>query len=399
MAALHGPKGSSLVANIFALLGCLALLLTLSGNFLSGQRTAFSGEGELWQGGMALLIDATFAALCLWIGWLVSRKSYTAATAFGLIAVIFGAASAWSLVGFSLSESTNKSRTMALNQQSQATVDQVNYEAKLQAWNAYTDTLDASILAKGGSPTDKASLLAARKEAASATPELKAPKIESALTDAQAQVTAELAKRAGTAIKEEDVQLARAILISVLAVLAKAICFGIAGYRPPEEDSTLRSERKVAPVAAEAIPPSPEPPKVIDINPPRSNTPRISGRAPLKVYANSAKARQFAEATEERERIVNRFFDEMVVAQPGNQIQAADLYAAFSDWTRDVNEQRVGGNAFGRVLTKRGTKKHLGAVANYYLDIAVREVPSTYDAPPTLSNVTVMPLSDKRKLA
>jgi hypothetical protein len=60
-----------------------------------------------------------------------------------------------------------------------------------------------------------------------------------------------------------------------------------------------------------------------------------------------------------------------------------------------VNEQRVGGNAFGRVLTKRGTKKHLGAVANYYLDIAVREMPSTYDAP----NVTVMPLSDKRKLA
>jgi hypothetical protein len=395
MAALHGPKGSSLVANIFALLGCLALLLTLSGNFLSGQRTAFSGEGELWQGGMALLIDATFAALCLWIGWLVSRKSYTAATAFGLIAVIFGAASAWSLVGFSLSESTNKSRTMALNQQSQATVDQVNYEAKLQAWNAYTDTLDASILAKGGSPTDKASLLAARKEAASATPELKAPKIESALTDAQAQVTAELAKRAGTAIKEEDVQLARAILISVLAVLAKAICFGIAGYRPPEEDSTLRSERKVAPAVVEAIPPPPEPPKVIDINPPRSNTPRISGRAPLKVYANSAKARQFAEATEERERIVNRFFDEMVVPSPGNQIQAADLYAAFSDWTRDVNEQRVGGNAFGRVLTKRGTKKHLGAVANYYLDIAVREMPSTYDAP----NVTVMPLSDKRKLA
>jgi hypothetical protein len=395
MAALHGPKGSSLVANIFALLGCLALLLTLSGNFLSGQRTAFSGEGELWQGGMALLIDATFAALCLWIGWLVSRKSFTAATAFGLIAVIFGAASAWSLVGFSLSESTNKSRTMALNQQSQATVDRVNYEAKLQAWNAYTDTLDASILAKGGPPTDKASLLAARKEAAGNTPELKAPRIESALTDAQAQVTAELAKRAGTSIKEEDVQLARAILISVLAVLAKAICFGIAGYRPPEEDSTLRSERKVAPAVVEAIPPPPEPPKVIDINPPRSNTPRISGRAPLKVYANSAKARQFAEATEERERIVNRFFDEMVVPSPGNQIQAADLYAAFSDWTRDVNEQRVGGNAFGRVLTKRGTKKHLGAVANYYLDIAVREMPSTYDAP----NVTTLPLSDKRKFA
>jgi hypothetical protein len=395
MAALHGPKGSSLVANIFALLGCLALLLTLSGNFLSGQRTAFSGEGELWQGGMALLIDATFAALCLWIGWLVSRKSYTAATAFGLIAIIFGAASAWSLVGFSLSESTNKSRTMALNQQSQATVDRVNYEAKLQAWNAYTDTLDASILAKGGPPTDKASLLAARKEAASSTPELKAPKIESALTDAQAQVTAELAKRAGTSIKEEDVQLARAILISVLAVLAKAICFGIAGYRPPEDDSTFRSERKVAPATEAAPPPSPEPPKVIDINPSRSNTPRISGRAPLKVYANSAKARQFAEATEERERIVNRFFDEMVVAQPGNQIQAADLYAAFSDWTRDVGEQRVGGNAFGRVLTKRGTKKHLGAVANYYLDIAVRELPSTYDAP----NVTTLPLSDKRKFA
>jgi hypothetical protein len=391
MAALHGPKGSSLVANIFALLGCLALLLTLSGNFLSGQRTAFSGEGELWQGGMALLIDATFAALCLWIGWLVSRKSYTAATAFGLIAIIFGAASAWSLVGFSLSESTNKSRTMALNQQSQATVDRVNYEAKLQAWNAYTDTLDASILAKGGPPTDKASLLAARKEAASSTPELKAPRIESALTDAQAQVTAELAKRAGTAIKEEDVQLARAILISVLAVLAKAICFGIAGYRPPEEERILQKVQS-APVV-EAIPP--EPPRVIDINPPRSNTPRISGRAPLKVYANSAKARQFAEATEERERIVNRFFDEMVVPQPGNQIQAADLYAAFSDWTRDVGEQRVGGNAFGRVLTKRGTKKHLGAVANYYLDIAVREMLSTYDAP----NVTVMPLSDKRKLA
>jgi hypothetical protein len=397
MAALHGPKGSSLVANIFALLGCLALLLTLSGNFLSGQRTAFSGEGELWQGGMALLIDATFAALCLWIGWLVSRKSYTAATAFGLIAVIFGAASAWSLVGFSLSESTNKSRTMALNQQSQATVDRVNYEAKLQAWNAYTDTLDASILAKGGPPTDKASLLAARKEAASSTPELKAPKIESALTDAQAQVTAELAKRAGTSIKEEDVQLARAILISVLAVLAKAICFGIAGYRPPEEETIIR-KANIAPAVAESIPP-PEPPKLIDINPPRSNTPRISGRAPLKVYANSAKARQFAEATEERERIVNRFFDEMVVPSPGNQIQAADLYAAFSDWTRDVNEQRVGGNAFGRVLTKRGTKKHLGAVANYYLDIAVREMPSTYAAPPTLSNVTVMPLSDKRKLA
>jgi hypothetical protein len=398
MAALHGPKGSSLVANIFALLGCLALLLTLSGNFLSGQRTAFSGEGELWQGGMALLIDATFAALCLWIGWLVSRKSYTAATLFGLVAVIFGAASAWSLVGFSLSESTNKSRTMALNQQSQATVDRVNYEAKLQAWNAYTDTLDASILAKGGPPTDKASLLAARKEAAGNTPELKAPRIESALTDAQAQVTAELAKRAGTSIKEEDVQLARAILISVLAVLAKAICFGIAGYRPPEEERVIDRLSKPAPVLVEATPP-PEPPKVIDINPPRSNTPRISGRAPLKVYANSAKARQFAEATEERERIVNRFFDEMVVPSPGNQIQAADLYAAFSDWTRDVNEQRVGGNAFGRVLTKRGTKKHLGAVANYYLDIAVREMPSTYDAPPTLSNVTVMPLSDKRKLA
>jgi hypothetical protein len=395
MAALHGPKGSSLVANIFALLGCLALLLTLSGNFLSGQRTAFSGEGELWQGGMALLIDATFAALCLWIGWLVSRKSYTAATAFGLIAIIFGAASAWSLVGFSLSESTNKSRTMALNQQSQATVDRVNYEAKLQAWNAYTDTLDASILAKGGPPTDKASLLAARKEAASSTPELKAPKIESALTDAQAQVTAELAKRAGTSIKEEDVQLARAILISVLAVLAKAICFGIAGYRPPEEEPVRKQFFPTAPAVAEAAPPPPEPPKVIDINPPRSNTPRISGRAPLKVYANSAKARQFAEATEERERIVNRFFDEMVVPSPGNQIQAADLYAAFSDWTRDVNEQRVGGNAFGRVLTKRGTKKHLGAVANYYLDIAVREMPSTYDAP----NVTTLPLSDKRKFA
>jgi hypothetical protein len=394
MAALHGPKGSSLVANIFALLGCLALLLTLSGNFLSGQRTAFSGEGELWQGGMALLIDATFAALCLWIGWLVSRKSYTAATAFGLIAVIFGAASAWSLVGFSLSESTNKSRTMALNQQSQATVDRVNYEAKLQAWNAYTDTLDASILAKGGPPTDKASLLAARKEAAGNTPELKAPRIESALTDAQAQVTAELAKRAGTSIKEEDVQLARAILISVLAVLAKAICFGIAGYRPPEDEPRTVSKKEIVATVPAPLP-SPEPPKVIDINPPRSNTPRISGRAPLKVYANSAKARQFAEATEERNRIVNRFFDEMVVSQPGNQIQAADLYAAFSDWTRDVNEQRVGGNAFGRVLTKRGTKKHLGAVANYYLDIAVREMPSTYDAP----NVTVMPLSDKRKLA
>jgi hypothetical protein len=398
MAALHGPKGSSLVANIFALLGCLALLLTLSGNFLSGQRTAFSGEGELWQGGMALLIDATFAALCLWIGWLVSRKSYTAATLFGLVAVIFGAASAWSLVGFSLSESTNKSRTMAFNQQSQATVDRVNYEAKLQAWNAYTDTLDASILAKGGPPADKASLLAARKEAAGNTPELKAPRIESALTDAQAQVTAELAKRAGTSIKEEDVQLARAILISVLAVLAKAICFGIAGYRPPEEEAGVKRPLTTEPkerLTLSTIPPEPTPPKVIDINPPRSNTPRISGRAPLKVYANSAKARQFAEATEERERIVNRFFDEMVVSQPGNQIQAADLYAAFSDWTRDVNEQRVGGNAFGRVLTKRGTKKHLGAVANYYLDIAVRELPSTYDAP----NVTVMPLSDKRKLA
>lgn len=409
MAALHGPKGSSLVANIFALLGVLALALTLSGNFFSGQRTAFTGEGELWQGGIAILIDATFAALCLWIGWLVSRKSYVAATSFGLVALIFGAASAWSLVGFSLSESTNKFRTAAVNEQRQSEVDRINYEARMSAYNSYSETLDTSIVLASKDKQTKpgmtpAELLAARKEAAFNVPQMQATKTESALTDAQAQVTAELTKRLGGSLKEEDIQLGRAILISLLAVLAKALCFGIAGYRPSEEEAKAKPHMAdlgpIAPVhpvfSDPVIPGAGKNPLLVHNG--KSNVPRLAARV-HKPYQDSIRARQFAEETSERQRIVNRFFDEMVVSAPGHNVQASELYARFLDWARESDEQVMGNNAFGRILTKRNIKKHLGTTANFYLDIAVRDTPKPLEGIQAGSNVTTLPLSEKRKTA
>ena len=110
MAALGGPRGSQLLSTIFILLGCAALALSLSGNFIFGQRSAFTNEGQYWQGGMALFVDAMLAALSLFVGVLIAKKAYTSAVCMGLIACLFGLASAYSLIGLGLSERVNKSR-------------------------------------------------------------------------------------------------------------------------------------------------------------------------------------------------------------------------------------------------------------------------------------------------
>lgn len=343
MPTFGGSSDSRLLSNTFVLLGIAALGLSLSGNFLYGQHSALTEDGQWWQGARAIMIDSSLAVLALFVGKLVSDRKYISASIFGIVAVMFGLASAYSLISFGLSEQVNKTKTVAVNSERSEAVGRINFDSKTEAYQGYMALLDQNVLA-AKNQKDRETALDARRRAVAEAPQMSIPEITSAMTDAGAETAAAYAKRANISLKVEDFQVAQNIFTTILIVIGKALFFGLAGYTRPKPSVVAMAVS----MADTAVPPQ----KAL--------------RGMRGTQAERAHARKDAD------RIAARFLAEATYPLQGNAIKATEFHQHFLKWAERSKETPLGVNHFGRAMTRIKAEKVQTANNFIYVNLGLK---------------------------
>jgi hypothetical protein len=318
-----------------------ALALSLSGNYLFGGRMAMTEAGSHWNGGASLYVDLAFTALCGFLGVAIARRSTWKMRIFlGVMAVLFGAASLYSLIGFQGSERINKVRTeqLAVTTQKSA-VDKRN----AMAAGAYERNLSwlRSQVANAPTRAEKREANRMLAEATKNAPDMDVAQVSSAMSDPQATVFAEI-----TTLPESWLQIGNVVVVCLLVVLGKGIFSGLFGYYLPRKAEAVAvevPEIKMEPVAEPQRPRLVPTPEVIEDD----KTDDLAAKLEDKVES-------FMDEIEHRN--LRAFFSEaMRPASDSSGILASELHAAYADWAkaRGISEKDIPTLAkFGRDCTK-----------------------------------------------
>lgn len=340
---------SYLLATIFFVLGITAAAFTMSGNFMFGHRMALTETGQIWQGGVALYVDAMVAALAIGVGFSISRRMIFSGLCLGLALICFAGASGFSIVGLSSMERINKTRTDAAKQDAiNKAVLERNSLVK-EGFNERQKWLRSTFVKTEGRAA-RAQILA---EMASDPRGIEAPEIQSVMSDPQAEVAAEM-----TGLSPAAVQKSIAVVIAVLLVSGKTLCFAFSGIFWPVSKKTAATIADMHHASGPARAHETDPDEFRFDRPNSNELSEFDSDSGLDADDRLvAKLRPEAAKMAANHRLVTKFLDECTVSSPGGRIRAADIHDLYCQWAEREDEEHLTPNQMGRLLTAVGLQK------------------------------------------
>lgn len=216
--------GSRLLSLMFFLIGLGALGLTISGNYWFGQSLANDPTLQMWQGGVAVYIDAMVATLAFACGWLMTRGRWVSGLSVGLFALVFAAMSIYSLVGLGATERIAKSRTLSAQIKEQSDISRSSATSIAGAHERNLSWLRSQSTNPRVPAAERKLLRADLFTQTRAGPQVSVASPETIMSDPQAEIMAEL-----TGAPVDQIQMLSIGCMAILLITGKMLAFWLSG--------------------------------------------------------------------------------------------------------------------------------------------------------------------------
>lgn len=404
--------GSPALSALFTLLGLCALGLTVTGNAWFGMSLAQSEEAQYWQGGSAVYIDTMVAALAGACGWLYARGRIATSILLGVLAIIFAAASALSLVGLGAMERIAKAQAIEVAQQSakEAAEDRNVFAAGAHERNL--SWLRQQAQDKSLSRSERRELREELRRETASGPAISERGVTATMSDPQAEF---VAKRTGWDVA--SVQMVFVSGLAILLIIGKTVSFWLSGYlsrskmitaQPLIIDNTqqasplsivsndvngLHDEREGSGTVDNSVGAAPE--KEASVKHWHSSTTgdtEVAGIINAQEDDTEHEARRLQSGIRETigrhvidEAVVDRFLDEQTQRHPGGNTSAHRLYAAYVLYAQKNNYSVLTQNQFGRLLSAAGLQRVSSRRGVDYLNLVLVDEGGAREAPQALA--------------
>lgn len=356
-APLNTVQHGSYVVSIFLGLAGLALAaLTVTMGYEFGHAMAGQEKASTILGASSVSVDILVVILAMTVGLMVRSKKYIPAIVISAALVPFVVYSMSSTIGFSAQHRIAKSESSKRQATENNNLARKQNEIALQMRQDTVSWMQKTATSEAATPSEKKRLLgeisALTKQPVELANEFETPKD----TDIQANIFADLLALADITVDPQKIQIAMAVLLSVLMVSGKALAFSLSAYvwpialPAPAKSQALTAvattsapSLAIGPVQQSAIggyDPEPDAPFAHD------EEPRDMTDFELVDMLGPDARKQFS-----MRESVQTFLNDCTYASATERVTAAQIYDAYVAWATRNGQEPMSQNMLGRICT------------------------------------------------